>query len=465
MVNDGRRDSKSTHPIRATRPKPLTFAVHEEHSRHVCDNVVFMPHHPAQLAIWSFTWLLCGAVFFLILWRPCRIPEYVWAVAGAALLLLFRLLPLRAAWSAVRSGADVYLFLAGMMLLAELARNHGVFDWLAAEAMGHARGSQARLLVLVYGIGIVVTALLSNDATAVLLTPAVLAVVRRAKASPLPYLFACAFIANAASFLLPISNPANLVVFDGQLPALGAWLRIFLLPSVAAIGITFLVLWWHSRRDLIAPIQDGASPATLDTRGRRAGIGILLAASALLITSALGHPVGPATLIAGILAMFFVARTDGSVMAAALRSVSWSVIPLVAGLFVMVTALREVGVLAISAEALQAAAAWPPVAGWSAVAFGFGIAANAINNLPMGLIGASAVVVAHSTRALHAAVLLGIDLGPNLSVTGSLATILWLIALRRENIQVSGWRFLRVGVLVMPPALFLAVLALVLTQH
>jgi arsenical pump membrane protein len=352
-----------------------------------------------------------------------------------------------------------------MMLLAELARNHGVFDWLAAEAMGHARGSQTRLFVLVYAIGIVVTALLSNDATAVLLTPAVLAVVRRAKSSPLPYLFACAFIANAASFLLPISNPANLVVFDGQLPALAEWLRIFLLPSAAAIAVTFLVLWWHSRKDLFTTIHDGASPATLDVKGRRAGIGILLAASALLVTSALGGPVGQATFVAGVLAMFFVARTDGRVMAKALRSVSWGVIVLVAGLFVMVAALRGLGVLAIAAHALQAVATWPRIAGWSAAAFGFGVAANAINNLPMGLIGASAVLVAHSTRALHAVVLLGIDLGPNLSVTGSLATILWLIAMRRESVEISAGRFLRVGVLVMPPALFLAVLALVLTHH
>ena len=439
--------------------------MYEERSRRVCDNVTPMHHHPAQIAIWISTWLLCGTVFFLILWRPRRIPEYVWAVTGAVLLVLVRLLPVRAAWSAVRSGTDVYLFLAGMMLLAELARNHGVFDWLAAEAMGHAQSSQTRLFVLVYGIGIVVTALLSNDATAVLLTPAVLAVVRRAKTSPLPYLFACAFIANAASFVLPISNPANLVVFDGQLPVLGEWLRIFLLPSMAAVGMTFLVLWWHSRKNLLPPIHDGASPATLDDLGRRAGIGILLAASALLTTSALGGPVGPATFLAGILAMFFVARTDGRVMAAALRSVSWSIIPLVAGLFAMVAALQRVGALAISAYSLKTAASWPPIAGFSAVAFGFGIAANAINNLPMGLIGAAAVIVAHSSRTLHAAVLLGIDLGPNLSVTGSLATILWLIAMRRENIEVSGWRFLRVGVLVMPPALFLAVLALLLTQH
>jgi arsenical pump membrane protein len=424
-----------------------------------------MPHLSAQIAIWISTWLVCGAVFLLILWRPRRIPEYVWAVAGALLLVLFRLLPFRVAWSAVRSGTDVYLFLAGMMLLAELARNHGVFDWLAAEAMGHAKGSQTRLFVLVYGIGIVVTALLSNDATAVLLTPAVLAVVRRTKTSPLPYLFACAFIANAASFVLPISNPANLVVFDGQLPALGAWLRIFLIPSIAAIATTFLVLWWHSRRDLRPAIADGAPPASLDDHGRRAAVGIGLAASALLITSGLGGPVGPATLLVGILAMFFVARTEGRVMATALRSVSWSVIPLVAGLFAIVAALQRVGALAISVHALKAAAAWPPIAGWSAVAFEFGLTANAINNLPMGLIGAAAVVTAHCTRALHAAVLLGIDLGPNLSVTGSLATILWLIAMRREHIEVSGWRFLRVGVLVMPPALFLAVLALVLTQH
>ena len=195
-----------------------------------------MPHHPAQLAIWIVTWLLCVLVFLLILWRPRHIPEYVWAVAGAVLLVLFRLLPLGAAWAAVRSGIDVYLFLAGMMLLAELARNHGVFDWLAALAMNHANGSQTRLFMLVYGIGIAVTALLSNDATAVLLTPAVLAVVRRTKTSPLPYLFACALIANAASFVLPISNPANLVVFDGQLPASGILNEAtFLVPSLARL--------------------------------------------------------------------------------------------------------------------------------------------------------------------------------------------------------------------------------------
>ncbi len=424
-----------------------------------------MPAHLPQAAIWTATWLLCILVFILILWRPRRIPEYVWAAGGAALLMVFRLLPVRSAWTAVRAGTSVYLFLAGMMLLAELARQHGVFDWLAALAMKNARGSQFRLFALVYGIGILVTALLSNDATAVLLTPAVLAVVRRAKTSPLPYLFACAFVANAASFVLPISNPANLVVFDGQMPLLGRWLHIFLLPAMGAILITFGLLWWRSRAELRSFLADGVKPAPLNALGRRAGLGVLLATGALLATSALGGPIGPATMTAGMAVMLFVAGINWRIMASALRQMSWGVLPLVAGLFVMVEALKGVGALTLSARALDATASWPSIAGLSAAAFGFGITANMINNLPMGLIGAAAVKAAHGTQAMHAAVLLGIDLGPNLSITGSLATILWLVALRRENIEVSGWQFLRTGFLLMPPALLLAVLALALTQH
>jgi arsenical pump membrane protein len=415
--------------------------------------------HLPQIA----TWIVCVPVFLLILWRPRRIPEYVWALGGAVLLVIFRLLSPQSAWKAVRAGTDVYLFLAGMMLLAELARQHGVFDWLACIAMTRARGSQQRLFVLVYGIGIVVTALLSNDATAVLLTPAVLAVVRRAKTSPLPYLFACALIANAASFVLPISNPANLVVFDAHLPPLGHWLQMFALSSLLAILATFAMLYWHSRRDLGKEMEWDTEVFPLSAMGRRAGLGILLAAGALVVTSAMNGPIGPATFAAAVVVLIFVARKQGDVMLEAFRHMSWGVLPLVAGLFVIVEALKGAGALAWSAQALQRAAHWSPAAGLSAAAFGMAIASNAINNLPMGLVGASAVKAAHGTAILHGAVLLGIDLGPNLSVTGSLATILWLIALRREGLHVTGLQFLKVGVLVMPPALLLAVLALAIT--
>ena len=131
-----------------------------------------------------------------------------------------------------------------MMLLAELARQEGLFDWLAAHAARLAGGSAARLFTLVFAVGTVVTVFLSNDATAVVLTPAVAAVVRAAQAKePLPYLFICAFIANAASFVLPISNPANLVIYGSHMPPLLAVAAAqYALPSVLSIVATYVAL-------------------------------------------------------------------------------------------------------------------------------------------------------------------------------------------------------------------------------
>src|SRR5580658_10998834 len=153
----------------------------------------------SAVAAWSIAAVATAGVIV----RPFRWPEAIWAIAGAIALVTFGLLPWMDAISGVRKGLDVYLFLAGMMLIAEVARQEGLFDWLAALAVAHARGSPQRLFALVYAVGTVVTVLLSNDATAVVLTPAVYAATRAAGATPLPYLLICAFIANAASFVLP----------------------------------------------------------------------------------------------------------------------------------------------------------------------------------------------------------------------------------------------------------------------
>src|SRR5246127_2412860 len=142
-----------------------------------------------SLAIWAIAALATAGVIV----RPWRLPEAIWAVLGAAALVVLGLLPWRDALAGVGKGVDVYLFLTGMMLLAELARQEGLFDWLAAIAVGHARGSPRRLFLLIYVVGTVVTIFLSNDATAVVLTPAVAAAVKAAKAKdPLPYLLICA---------------------------------------------------------------------------------------------------------------------------------------------------------------------------------------------------------------------------------------------------------------------------------
>ena len=132
--------------------------------------------------------LIVAVSILLMLIRPRDIPEVYWAGGGAILLIVLRLIPLKLAGKAVAEGSDVYLFLIGMMLLSELAREHGVFDWLSSAALKGSHGSCIRLFTLVYGVGTLVTIFMSNDATAVVLTPAILAAIRKAKVTPLPYL-------------------------------------------------------------------------------------------------------------------------------------------------------------------------------------------------------------------------------------------------------------------------------------
>jgi arsenical pump membrane protein len=197
---------------------------------------------------WSI-WIIVAAVMAGVILRPFFWPEFIWAVAGAVLLVLLGLLSWPDAIAGIEKGTDVYLFLTGMMLLAELARQEGLFDWLAAYAARHANGSATRLFTLVFAVGTVVTIFLSNDATAVVLTPAVAAVVKAARVErPLPYLLVCAFIANAASFVLPISNPANLVIYGSHMPPLLHWLPSYALPSAVSILATYLMLWRRCRQ-------------------------------------------------------------------------------------------------------------------------------------------------------------------------------------------------------------------------
>jgi arsenical pump membrane protein len=413
----------------------------------------------ATVSVHSFAiWFLSLLSIALILARPKGVAEAWWASLGAACLVVLGLIPIPVAAHAIAEGTDVYLFLIGMMIMSELARREGVFDWIAARAVSASKGSQARLFFLIYCFGTIVTVFLSNDATAVVLTPAVLAAVRAARTNPFPYLMVCAFVANAASFVFPISNPANLVVYGSQIPPLNKWVITFGLPSVAAIVVTYLVLRWIARKDVSGAIHNSTPPKALSPTGRVAVYGILFLALVLLVVSAVDWNLGAPTFLVSVLVGCVVTFFDKGAPKDVVKEVSWSVLPLVAGLFVIVSALNAAGALHLLTVGLQSLSAlhFPS----AALISGFGIAllSNVINNLPVGLISSAAAKSVDLNEGIRAALLLGVDIGPNLSVSGSLATILWLIAIRRDGEHVSFWKFLKWGSLVMPPSLAAAIL-------
>ncbi|SAL47195.1 arsenic transporter [Caballeronia humi] len=402
------------------------------------------------------SWSIGLAATAGVILRPFRWPEAIWAVSGALLLVALGLVPVNLAWQAVGKGADVYLFLIGMMLLSELGRREGLFDWIAVLAVNYAKGSPRKLFLLVYLVGVVVTTFLSNDAAAVVLTPAVFAAAKKADTKPLPLLYVCAFIANAASFVLPISNPANLVLYANHTPALALWVARFALPSVLSIVATFFMLRWTQRSELDGVCASDLPVDKLSTNGKVTLAGIGVTAIALLTVSAFDMQLGLPTAILGILTALVVLVKERQSPVELVSEISWSVLPLVAGLFVLVEMLAHTGVITALSHLLALAAQQNQSITAAVSGVVIALSSNAINNLPAGLIASATALQAHSPERVIDALLIGVDLGPNLSITGSLATILWLSSIRREGEEVSFMQFFKVGVVVMLPALMLA---------
>jgi arsenical pump membrane protein len=225
---------------------------------------------------------------------------------------------------------------------------------------------------------------------------------------------------------------------------------------------TYVALRFTQRHALNTEVASVGEASPLSPSGKLAAAGIVLTAIVLIGASALGKDLGIPTFVAGAVVTALVLAIARQSPLGILRDVSWSVLPLVAGLFILVEGLNRTGVLLALAASLKAfAASSPQLASWAAGGT-VAIASNLVNNLPMGLIAATTNHAADLPAHVTGAILIGVDLGPNLSVTGSLATILWLIALRRESENVTAMQFLKVGLVVMPPALILALAALLL---
>jgi arsenical pump membrane protein len=409
----------------------------------------------------------------LILTRPRRLPEPTAAVIGAALMLVLGLVSPHDAALAVAGAWNVLLFFLGLMVVAFASERAGVFDAAAYLVARLAGGSGRRLLVWVYLLGVMVTTFLSNDATALLLTPVVFTLARRLKLPPLPYAYACALSANAASFILPVANPANLLVMAGAPLTVQAFVGQLWLPSVCANLVTLGGLLWLTWTTL------GASYVIPPPEpfGRRAWLGLVglaILVAAYLLSDWLGWPLGLVACGGGLLLTLLDAASAHFEPRELVREVPWGVLVLLAGLTVVVEGLVRSGVtgpgVALLAQLAQlgggpeAGQTAGPNAGAAVVALGTALLSNVINNLPMSLIVAAAFRQLDPAEAqrLVAGAIIGIDLGPNLTTVGAFSTMLWVMLLRRRGLDVSAAAYARVGLLLTPPALLVAMVALLM---
>ncbi|MCW2862156.1 MAG: putative rane efflux protein [Actinoallomurus sp.] len=386
--------------------------------------------------------------------RPWRLPEAVAAVPAAGLVVAVGAVSLSEAWAQVRELLPVVGFLAAVLVLAQLCDDEGLFT-AAGDLMSRTcRGRPERLLTGVFVVAALVTAVLSLDATVLLLTPVVFATAARAGARPRPHVYACTHLANSASLLLPVSNLTNLLAFRASGLSFGRFAALMALPWLVAIGIEYVIFRRFFRADLAA----WATPAEAARRPRipvftLVVLGCTLAGFAL-VSLAGQNPAWAALAGALVLSVRALARRRTTV-----RGIAGAASPLfcvfVLALGVVVKAVvdnglgRAVGRLLPHGSGLLALLAVAAVAA---------VLANLINNLPAVL--ALVPLVSAGGAGPVLATLIGVNLGPNLTYVGSLATLLWRRVLHERDEEPALGDFTRLGLATVPATLIAATVAL-----
>lgn len=366
---------------------------------------------------------------------------------------------------------DVFFFFLGLMTIAIAAESAGFFDWAAALAGAQARGSGLRLFINVFLLGTLISTFFSNDATALILTPVVYSLVTRLRLNPLPFMFACTFIADTASYVLPVSNPINILVL-GQFPAdLLEFLKHLLLPSILCIGINLLFFVFLFRKDLPRvfeqnrlekPAQTISDPAFF----RYAVVCLSLVAVGYVVASLVHLPLSFIALGGAFLLLAGGLKMNRLTLPKLAREISWPLFGFIGGMFIVVRGVENIGVTQELRRLIIGTAGNNLFLMVLLTTLGVAVGANLINNVPMTLVMISAIgqQAASLSPDLHKGVvfstIFGADLGPNLTTVGSLATVLWLVILRRKGLEVSSVQYFKVGILVTPVMLLLGALAI-----
>ena len=384
--------------------------------------------------------------------RPRLAPDWAVAAVAAALLVATGVLSAGDARSAVSDLGPTIAFLAALLVLADGCREAGLFEALGAAMATGARGNPRRLLAMVFGVAAGTTAVLSLDATVVLLTPVVFATAARLRVPARPHVYACSHLANSASLLLPISNLTNLLAFEASGLSFTRFAALMVLPWLVALGVEWLVLGRAFAPDLrprrAATVARTDEPLALP----RFAIGVV---AATLVGFALSSLAGIAPVwIAAAGALALVVRERRPPLAV-VRAVEPAFLVFVLGLAIVVRAAGDHG-LQSAVDGLVPRG--DGVLALVAIAAIAAVVANLLNNLPATLIVLPVAAAGGAGPVL--AMLIGVNVGPNLTYVGSLATLLWRRVLRAHDHDTDLGEFLRLGALTVPPILVASTLAL-----
>jgi arsenical pump membrane protein len=412
---------------------------------------------------------LVAAVMVFAVLRPRGLPEIVAALPAAVIAVAAGLVSWPSARSAVAEMAPTVGFLAAILVLAHLADAMGVFAWIADRLRRGSHGSPSRLLSLVFVAASATTAILSLDATVVLLTPVVIATAQALRMDPRPHSYASAHLSNTASTLLPVSNLTNLLAFAATGLTFIQFTTVMGLPWLVSIVAEFTVFRMFFARQLRAPADaPGAARAgasldatAVDGNGEAQTPTVALAVLAVTlvgfaVSGFLGVAPGWIAAAGAVVLAGFAVRAHRTTLRRTLASADVLFCGFVLALAVVVVAVSDGPIGRALAEHLPSE---PTLAGLLVVAAVAAVISNLVNNLPATLLMLAAIG-GHAPPALILAVLLGVNIGPNLTYVGSLAIMLWRRASAAAGADPQLGVYTVLGLLTVPASLGGSVLAL-----
>lgn len=397
---------------------------------------------------------LVAAVLLFAIVRPRGLPEIVVALPVALLVMLLGLVTVSEAREQVLGLLPTVMFLAFILMLAHLADALGVFTWIASVMSRSAKGSPHRLLTSVFAAAAITTAVLSLDATVVLLTPVVIGAARALRMSPRPHSYATAHLSNSASTLLPVSNLTNLLAFTATGLTFVHFAALMALPWIVSILIEFAVFWLYFRKDLVRT-------ETVDVQNHVAAPTTALAAlGATLIGFAVAgffhlEPFWVAAV--GTLALAVPALKQGftaphRILHAA--DLKFCGFVLLLGIVVDSVTSGPIGTWLTGILPTQAS-----FTGLLVTAVIAALASNLVNNLPATLM-LLAAFGSSAPPGLLLAMVVGVNLGPNLTYVGSLAIMLWRRVTAENGEPASIGTFTVLGLITTPLTILGSVAAL-----
>ncbi|WP_333776589.1 SLC13 family permease [Streptomyces sp. IBSBF 3136] len=399
--------------------------------------------------------VLLAAVLAWAVVRPFGWPEAVLAVPAAGVAVATGAIsPAHAQAEAVRLG-PVVGFLAAVLVLAHFCDVEGLFQACGAWTARWSGGRPVRLLTAVFALASAITAVLSLDATVVLLTPVVFATAARTGVRPKPHVYACTHLSNTASLLLPVSNLTNLLAFAASGLSFTRFAALMGLPWLVAIGAEYVVFRRFFARDLTAAAPAGGGPGEAPPLPLFALVTVACTLAGFVVASAFGvEPAWVAAAGALVLACRALVRRRAT-PADVLRAAAPSFLAFVLALGIVVRAVVDNGLADALGHVLPGGTGLLALLGTAALA---AVLANLINNLPAVLV--LLPLAAPTGPGAVLAVLLGVNIGPNLTYAGSLATLLWRRIVHQHEHEVDLGEFTRLGLLAVPSALALSVVAL-----